>query len=214
MVYLRPGRLLCRAGPRRPACYLHPRSHPDKSFAGGDIRFVKWDTNAINGKPWRDHMARLCNITYCDLSVDLPDLADWNVAFKRVDTSNNVTFINLRTLRRTIPRCNAQAQPDHLELGVILEDGTDVVIAIADPSQRHVANLNLRSRHDGPSFLLGSAAVSLLGLNRRPLRFVLGLLLLFLRFVLGLLLPFLLRCILVRFFRSPRSNQLRLTRLG
>jgi hypothetical protein len=149
-------------------------------------------------------VTRLCNITYCDLSIDLPDLADWNVAFKRVDTANNVTVINLRILRRTIPRCNAQAQPDHLELGVILDDGTDVVIAIADPSQRHVANLNLRSRHDRPSFVLGSAAVSLLGLNRRPLRLVLGLLLLFLRFVLGLLLPFLLRCIFVRFSLAPK----------
>ena len=100
-------------------------------------------------------MARLCNITYRDLSVDLPDLADWNVAFKRVDTSNNVTVINLRILRRTITRCNAQAQPDHLELGFILDDGTDVVIAIANPSQRRIANLNLRSRYDEPSFLLG-----------------------------------------------------------
>jgi hypothetical protein len=133
---------------------LAPPKPPRQIIRQRDIRFVKWDTNAINGKPCRDHVTRLCNITYCDLSIDLPDLADWNVAFKRVDTANNVTVINLRILRRTIPRCNAQAQPDHLELGVILDDGTDVVIAIADPSQRRIANLNLRSRHDGPSILL------------------------------------------------------------
>ena len=59
-------------------------------------------------------MARLCNTTYCDLSIDLPDLAGWNVAFKRLDTAKNVTVSSLRILRRTITRCDAQAQPDYL----------------------------------------------------------------------------------------------------
>ena len=133
-------------------------------------------------------MARLCNAPYCDLSIDLPDLAGWNVAFKRLDTAKNVTVSNLRVLRRTITRCDAHAQPDYLGLGSIVYQGTDVVIVVADSGQRHIANLNLRSRHDGPSFLLGFAAGSL----RCPLVFVLGLLLLF---------P--LCCIFASFFARP-----------
>ena len=136
-------------------------------------------------------MARLCNITYCDLSIDLTDLAGWNVAFKRLDTAKNVTVSSLRILRRTITRCDAQAQPDHPGLGFILDDRTDVVIVIADPNQRRIANLNLRSRYDGPSVLLGLAAVSF----RCPLVFVLGLLLLFL-----------LCCIFASFFARPEMT--------
>jgi hypothetical protein len=52
-------------------------------------------------------MARLCNTTYGDLSIDLADLAGWNVAFKRLDTAKNVTVSNLGILRRTITRCDA-----------------------------------------------------------------------------------------------------------
>jgi hypothetical protein len=125
----------------------------------------KWGTNAINGKPWRDHMARLCNTTYCDLSIDLPGLAGWNVAFKRLNTTKNVTVSSLRILRRTITRCDAQAQSGHLGLGFIFDDRTNVVIVMADPSQRRIANLNLRSRYDGPSFLLGLAVFFCLASN-------------------------------------------------
>src|SRR5262249_37975724 len=117
----------------------------------------KWGTHAINGKPWRDHVARLCNTTYCDLSIDMPDLAGRNVACKCLDTAKNVTVRRLRILRRTITRGDAQAQPDHFGL-FIVDDRTDVVIVIADPNLRRTANLNLRSRYDGPSFLLGLEA--------------------------------------------------------
>src|SRR5271169_1879144 len=82
-------------------------------------RVIRRGTNAINGKPWRDHIARLGNTTYCDLFTDLPDLAGWNVAFKGLDTAKNVAVGNLRIRRRTITRCDAQAQPAHLGIGFI-----------------------------------------------------------------------------------------------
>src|SRR5215469_12888039 len=139
-------------------------------------RVIRWGTNVINGKLWRDHIARLFNTTYGDLSIDLPDLAGWNVSFKGLDTAKNVTVSNLRVLGRTIARCNAQAQPGHLGLGFIFDERTDVVITIADHGQRRITNLNLRSRFDGPLSLLVLAVGSLLGLGY-PL--LLGLLLLF-----------------------------------
>ena len=111
-------------------------------------------------------MAGLCNTTYSNLPVDLPNLAGWNVAFKGLDTAKNVTVSRLCILRRTITRRSAQAQPDYLGIGFILDDRTDVVIVIADPSQRRIADLDLRSRFVGPWFLLDFAAGSLLNGNR------------------------------------------------
>jgi hypothetical protein len=116
------------------------------------IRWGKNAINAINSEPWRDHIARLCNTTYFDLFIDLPDLAGWNVGFKRFDTAKNVTVSNLRILRRTITRCDAQAQPGHLGLGFIVCDRTNVVIVIADPSQRPIANWTIVLARIGSGF--------------------------------------------------------------
>jgi hypothetical protein len=41
--------------------------------------------------------------------VSAPNLAGWNVAFKRLDTAKNVTVSSPRFLRRTITRCDAKA---------------------------------------------------------------------------------------------------------
>ena len=142
-------------------------------------RVIRWCTNAIDDKLWRDHIARVFNTAHGDLSIDLPDLAGWYVGFKRLDTAKNVTVSNLCILRRTITPCDAQTQPGHLGLGFILDDRTDVVVVIADPSQRRIADLDLRSRFGGPWFLLEYAAGSLLS-RGYPLVFVLGLLLFFL----------------------------------
>jgi len=76
--------------------------------------------------------------------------------------TKNLTVSSLRIPRRTITRCDAQAQAGHPRPGFIRDDRTDVVIVIVNPSQRRIANLNLRSRFDGPLFLLEFAVGSLL----------------------------------------------------